>query len=100
MNDQRCENCRFWDEWGGEPREIPTADGIIQLFREHGLEHDKMSPNEYFRGFCKRYPPLIRSLDEAEGFVCPHTQGEDWCGEWQGKEQHTTHGDTTCNADA
>lgn len=66
MTDQRCENCRFWD-----------------------TEND---------GECRRYPPIITVNTKAFSGLSadfPETNSDDWCGEWQGKDQDTTHGDTT-----
>lgn len=34
-------------------------------------------------GFCRRYPPQFWSEGENSGSCHPHSNGDEWCGEYQ-----------------
>lgn len=62
MNDERCENCRFY--WNGIQEEIDDGDYMQQ---------------------CRRHAPTKFEIDE-EGWRCaewPQVGTDEWCGDWE-----------------
>lgn len=69
-NDQRCETCWYWDDYGDEEDAKPRC------------------------GACCRYPPnrnLIVEDDDTTMYklwAYPVTGGHWWCGEWKNAKNH------------
>jgi len=57
--EQRCETCRFWHE---------------------PLQH---IDDDYFTGQCRRYPPIVYSIENEMQQARPFMPEYDFCGEWQ-----------------
>lgn len=94
MTDQRCEDCRFWDLWDASEKQRISRKEFCEKNGIADCDSDTMKAlipndvsNEDRRGSCRRFPPSIRSLDDKESFAFPHAAWDDWCGEWQAKEQ-------------
>jgi hypothetical protein len=82
MTDLTCDTCRWHD-----------VHGFSRFYGKTIAGHRDV-------GFCRRRPPwpditrlLHPSLQEEPRYkvmvfaLWPETQGEDWCGEWQAKEE-------------
>lgn len=52
MTEQRCLNCRFWDE------------------------------DEQDVGECHRFPPVLTTIGKLVSSQLPRTVANDWCGEY------------------
>lgn len=91
---ERCETCRFWKEWAGDPdddygdcrRHPPVRDQAADVI----VALSMMSYGPMLRQPPDRGPEIETVGDQLANFdglkmpgVFPITAAEDWCGEYQ-----------------
>lgn len=57
--EENCINCKFWDGHEGD----------------HGPQN------------CLRFPPQVFASGEHHNCTWPDTDPDDWCGEWQTRDE-------------
>lgn len=91
MNKQECGNCRFWEQiW--KPGELQNnkiglasfAKAIEKTIPEAIALLDELDECGHY-GSCHRYPPILFLWDDSLEHRHPHSQSDNWCGEWQAK---------------